>query len=63
MKHFLLILVVLVVGYAGWQVSNREARRLISSGLSYHVPRLGGLLLAAMLLAWAAFHFSSTPIF
>jgi hypothetical protein len=51
MKHLLLILTVLVIGYVLWQVSDPEERSKASKFITGHGLRLGGLILLVLLLA------------
>ncbi len=49
MKHFLILLLVLLLGYAGWALTTPRQHALGRSRLSRHGPRV--LLLAAVLVA------------
>lgn len=62
MRHLLLILVLMVAGYLGWQLSDKSERRSASRFLTYHAPRLGGLVLLVLLLVAAAVYLPSTPL-
>lgn len=63
MKHLLLILVLIIIGYVASTVIDPEERKTFVKQASRHALRLGGLLLGASLLIWLALHLSSTPLF
>lgn len=62
MKHLLLVIVALVVIYAGWQLSNPLERRRGLRLITRHGLRLGALLLAALALVALAYFLPSTNI-
>lgn len=62
MKHLFLILVLLVVGYTAWTLSDKYARRAALQAITRHALRLGALILVVLLLLAAAVHLTSTPI-
>lgn len=62
MKHLFLLLVLIVVGYAAWTMSDKYARRAAMQGITRHGLRLGALILVALLLVAAATKLTSTPL-
>lgn len=62
MKHLLLIIVVLVVGYVAWSVSDKYARRSASKFITRHGLRLGFMLAVALIMVLAAANLPSTQI-
>lgn len=63
MKHLLILLVLVVLGYAAWQVADKKARKVVTNELMYHGLRLGGLVLVLVLLLAAAIYLPSSVIF
>lgn len=62
MKHLLLIIVALVLGYALWTMSDRPARKAASQFVTRHGIRLGFLVLVVLLLVVAAANLPSTQL-
>ena len=62
MKHLFLILVLLVVGYTVWTLSDKYARRAAMQAITRHAFRLGALVFVVLLLLAAAVKLTSTQI-
>lgn len=62
MKHLLLILVLLVAGYAAWTIADKPARKAASRFIGTHALRLGLLIVVVLLLVLAAANLPSTPL-
>lgn len=62
MKHFLLILIAIVAGYALWHVSDRVERTFALRQITRHGLRLLAILVVLTCLLLAATQLSSTPI-
>lgn len=62
MKHLLLILVLLVLGYVLWTISDKGARKAASRFITTHALRLGFLILVVLLLVVAAANLPSTSL-
>lgn len=62
MKHLLLLLAVLVVGYVFWTISDKKERVFASRLITKHVLRLGAMVLVLFALVYAAANLSSTQI-
>lgn len=63
MKHLLLLLVLIVLAYVGWQLADKKARKVVTSELMYHSLRLGALILLLLLLVAAAVNLPASIIF
>lgn len=62
MKHFVLVLVTAVVGYAAWALSDERTRTVALLHIGKHGVRLGAIALILVLLLLAATQIPSTPI-
>lgn len=62
MKHLLFILVFVVLGYALWTMSDKEARTSASKFVTTHLIRLGFLIVVVLLLVVAAANLPSTHL-
>lgn len=62
MKHLLLLLVLIVLVYVGWQVADKKARKVVTGELMYHGLRLGALILLLLLLVAAAVNLPASSI-
>lgn len=62
MRHFLLLLVVVIVGYAAWNLADRAERTIALRGLTRHGIRLGAVILVLLALLLIATQLSSTSI-
>lgn len=62
MKHLLLILVVLVIGYAAWVLADKRERTVAVRQITKHGFRLGFIVLILLLLLLAATQLPSTSI-
>lgn len=63
MKHLLILLVIVVLGYAAWQLADKKARKVVTSELMYHSLRLGALVVLLLLLVAAAVNLPASIIF
>ncbi len=62
MKHLLLALLVAVVGYAFWVLSDKRERAVAVRHITRHSLRLGAIVLLLVLLLLAATQIPSTSI-
>jgi hypothetical protein len=62
MKHFFLILVLIIAGYGLWQVADRTERSLVLKQITRHGIRLLAVLLVLVALLLLATQFTSTSI-
>ena len=62
MKHFVLIIILAVGCYVLWQAANGEQRHKARKFIKRHGPRIGIILVAALLLLSAAYYLPSTTI-
>lgn len=62
MKHLLLALLVAVVGYAFWVLSDKRERAVAVRHITRHFLRLGTIVLILVLLLLAATQIPSTSI-
>lgn len=62
MKHLLVLLVLLLLGYCVWQASDRPERKSAMKAITYHGFRIGALVLVLLLLVAAAVYLPSSSI-
>lgn len=62
MKHLLLILVVVVAGYAAWVLADKRERSIAVRHITKHGFRLGFIVLVLLILLFAATQLPSTSI-
>jgi len=62
MKHLLLILVLVVGGYAFWALSDKTARKIAVRSITEHGMKLGFIIVVLLLLLLAAANLPSTSI-
>jgi hypothetical protein len=62
MKHLLLILVVVVAGYAAWVLADKRERSVAVRHITKHGFRLGFIVLVLLILLFAATQLPSTSI-
>jgi hypothetical protein len=62
MRHLLLVLVLTVVGYAFWVLSDKRERAIAVRHITRHGLRLGFIVLILVLLLLAATQMPSTSI-
>ncbi len=62
MKHLLLILVVVVAGYAAWVLADKRERMVAMRHITKHGFRLGFIVLILLMLLLAATQLPSTSI-
>lgn len=63
MKHLLLLLFLVIVGYAAWSAADKKVRKVVVSDLTYHGLRLGALILLLLLVVAAAMNLPSSVLF
>lgn len=63
MKHLLLLIVLVVIGYGLWAASDAKQRQSAKATITYHSLRLGALILLLLLLVAAAVNLPSSVIF
>ncbi len=63
MKHFTILLLLVVCGYVAYQITPADARSAGLSFLARHALKLGGLVLVLLLLLAAAVRFPASTIF
>ena len=62
MKHLLVILFMVVLGYALWATTDKPARKSALQLITRHGLRLGGLVLIVLLLLAAAVNLPASLI-
>lgn len=62
MKHFLLLLISVVAGYAFWSFADKKERLQASKLITRHTLRLGAFILLLLFLLLAATQLVSTKI-
>jgi hypothetical protein len=62
MRHALLLIVLAVIGYAGWQMTDPIARQDIRRHVTRHGSAIGAIVLLVLLLLLAAASVSSISI-
>jgi hypothetical protein len=62
MKHFLLILILIVAGYALWHVSDRKERNTALKQITRHGIRLVAVLVVLICLLLLSTQFASSSI-
>lgn len=62
MKHLLLILVLLVLGYVFWTMADKPTRKAASRFVTTHALRLGFFTVVVLLLVVAAANLPSTQL-
>lgn len=62
MRHMLLALVVVIVGYAFWVLSDKRERTVAVRRVTRHFLRLGAIVLILVVLLLAATQIPSTSI-
>lgn len=62
MKHLLLLLVLVVSGYAIFQIADPVQRRVAIRAITKHGLRIGAIVLILLLLLWAAAILPSTSL-
>lgn len=63
MKHLLVLLVLLVVGYGLWQITPAETRTKALTLITHHGMRLGALVVVLLALLAAAVYLPASNIF
>lgn len=63
MKHLVLLIVAIIVGYVTWHMADKKVRKAVVSDVAYHLFRLGALLLGLLLLVAAAVYLPASVIF
>jgi hypothetical protein len=62
MKHLLLVLVIVIAGYAAWALADKRERTVAVRHITRHGFRLGFIVLILVLLLLAATQIPSTSI-
>lgn len=62
MKHLLLLIVLVVVAYTFWTLSDKSARKLAVKSITQHGLRLGFFIVVLLLLVVAAANLPSTAL-
>jgi hypothetical protein len=62
MKHLLLVLVIVIAGYAAWSLADKRERMVAMRHITRHGFRLGFIVLILVLLLLAATQIPSTSI-
>ena len=62
MKHFFLILILIIAGYGLWQVADRSERSIVLKQVTRHGIRILAILSVLVALLLLATQFTSTSI-
>lgn len=62
MKHLLLLIVLVVAGYAAWTLSDPEARKVAIKSITQHAFRIGFFVGILLLLVAVAANLPSTHL-
>lgn len=62
MRHLLLLLAIVVVGYVFWTLSDKKERANASRFVTKHALRLGSIVFVLFFLLYAAANLTSTKL-
>lgn len=62
MKHALVLIITVVLVYAGWMLADKPARRAATRQVTRHGLRLLALIVGVLLLLAGAYHLTASPI-